>query len=137
MRHRFQFALGGVALLVAACAALLAGAENPTPTPGSYRAAVEATLARRGIEHQGVRVVDSCAPTYQHCGSYRGEVTVQVWKPLQGVIECRWRWTGCALTIAGLGLHAEPLLDSGAPLTLQDLRQLVWDSLEGLRRAVR
>lgn len=124
-------------VVVAVCAALVVAVANATPAPGSYRVAVEAVLARRGVEHRGVRVVDGCAPSYQFCRHYQGDVTVVAWRPLRGQIACRWRWTGCALTIAELGLHAEPLPDAAAPLTAQDIEQLARDVADRLQRMLR
>jgi hypothetical protein len=124
-------------VLAVICVALFLGAASATPAPGSYRVAIEATLARHGVEHQGVRVVDGCAPSYQFCRYYHGQVTVRSGKPLQGEITCRWRWTGCTLTIAELGLHGEPLPDITTPLAMQDIEQLARDATDGLRRAFR
>lgn len=124
---------GSMLTAIVVCLALLPGAGGAPPLLGTYRAAVETVLARRGIEHQGVRVVDGCAPSHQFCRHYRGDVLVLAPRPRRGEIVCRWRWTGCALTIEQLGLHGEPLPDGGLPVRPEDLRQL----LEDLRRWLR
>ena len=137
MRYRTLVALGGMFTLAALCGLLLFGWQSATPAPGSYRAAVELVLLQRGIEHQGLQVVDGCAPTLQLCRHYHGSVTVQFGRPLQGVIDCHWRWTGCTLTLVELGIHAEPLHDTGLPLSLQDLEQAAQDVFDLFGRAPR
>jgi hypothetical protein len=126
--------LGALGLIV--CSMLLLGTADAPPR-GVYRAAVEAALERRGVEHQGVRVVDGCAPTYQLCQRYQGQVTVMLGLPVHGQISCRWRWAGCALSIPALGMRDEPLRGAAMWLTRQDVNQIVGDLTVELRRTVR
>lgn len=117
----------GAVLLLAVCGAAIAGTGRVSPPPGSYRTAVEAALARRSIEHQGVRLTDGCAPSYQFCRHYRADVVVFAPSEYRGEVLCRWRWTGCALTIQSLGVRDEPLPDVVRPLLPWDLDLLAQD----------
>jgi hypothetical protein len=135
MRRHMLLAGCGLPIIMVVCALLWIGARSATP--GCYRAAVETVLARRGVEQQGVRVVDGCAPSYQFCRHYHADVTVRAGQPLPGTIDCRWRWTGCTLTIAELGLHDEPLADTMTPLTRQDIEQILRDIVAGLLHGLR
>src|SRR5689334_13683646 len=72
---------------------------NTQPRPDSYRAAVVRVLDIRRGDYREVEVLDSCAPSYQHCQTYAAIVRVLAATSIVGQIECRERWTTCTLTI--------------------------------------
>lgn len=91
-------------------------ATIPTqPRPGSYRTAALPLLRTRVRDLHAVDVVDGCAPSYQFCQTYAGRVTITTTRTITGEIACAERWTTCTLTVAELGISAEPLRDVRDP----------------------
>jgi hypothetical protein len=122
----------GVALLIiAGAAALPAGAQQ---RPGTYREAVIAVLEAYDLPYEDVRVVHGCAPSYQNCRTYRGEVTVIGTRTHAGVIECRERWTNCTLTLPGAGVRA-PLADVVEEPWIDRVRRVVEEVREQIGAA--
>jgi hypothetical protein len=109
---------------VAAYSGYRRAVANARPRPDSYRAAVERRLDQAQFSYRKVEVTDGCAPTYQFCRTYAGQVRVLTeTTALAGRIDCRRRWTSCTLTIPGANLHAVALPDvvDWLPLTLEDV----------------
>ena len=129
MWQRIQLALLAGMVWTVACVGYFITAANVRPQPGSYREAVKHLLDGARVGYRDVDVTDGCVPTYQLCRTYAGQVRVLTEATiLNGRIDCRRRWTSCALTIPGAGLDTEALPDvvDSLPLTLDE----VWERLQ-------
>ncbi|HMP42722.1 MAG TPA: hypothetical protein PKA05_20245 [Roseiflexaceae bacterium] len=131
MRWIVWLTLGGALLIIAGSAALPAGAQQG---PGTYREAVIAVLDAYDLPYEDVRVVHGCAPSYQNCRSYHGEVTIIGTRTHTGAIDCRERWTNCTLTLPGAGVRA-PLADVVEEPLVDRVRRVVEEVREQIRAA--
>jgi hypothetical protein len=124
MWQRIQLALLVGMVGTVACIGYFITAANTSTRPDSYRAAVERRLDQATFSYRDVEVTDGCAPTYQLCRTYAGQVRVLTEAmTLNGRIDCRWRWTSCTLTIPGAGLDAVvlPNVVDWQPQTLEEV----------------
>lgn len=95
------------------------------PRPDSYRAAVVRVLDVRRVDYRDVEVLDSCAPNYQNCQTYAAMVRILAATTIVGQIECRERWTTCALTIPQAEISGTILDDVRNPIAAR------WEALYG------
>jgi len=135
MRVRVIASLAWLAALLACAIAGALGAAAPV-RPGSYRDGVLAVLRSRNIDPAALVVQDGCAPSLERCRSYAGAVTIVADTTMRGRIDCRERWTGCALTVPAARIDAAPLPDVFSPYSwrLAQLRGELVGWLRGLGR---
>jgi hypothetical protein len=129
MWQRIQLVLLVGMVGTVACIGYFITAANARLQPDSYRAAVERRLDQAQFSYRKVEVTDGCAPTYQLCRTYAGQVRVLTEATtLNGRIDCRRRWTSCTLSIPGTGLRAValPNVVDSLPHTLDE----VWEHLQ-------
>jgi hypothetical protein len=124
MWQRIRLALLVGMVGTVACIGYFITAANTSTRPDSYRAAVERRLDQAAFSYRAVEVIDGCAPTYQLCRTYAGQVRVLTEATtIDGRIDCRRRWTICTLTIPGAGLDAVvlPNVVDWQPRTLEEV----------------
>ena len=100
-------------------------ATNTSARPKSYRAAVMRMLDTQRVEYRDVEVVDGCAPSYQLCRFYAGNVRIMAATTISGQIDCRERWITCSITIPQAGIRGAALDDTIDPLAAR------WGDLYG------
>ena len=125
MRQRLLLALliGVVGML--AWIVSINAATNISPRPANYRAAVMRVLDAQRIDYRDVDVIDGCAPSYQQCRFYAGNVRIMAATRMSGQIDCRERWITCSITIPQAGIRGAALDDTIDPLAAR------WGDLYG------
>jgi hypothetical protein len=105
--------------------AYMSAATNTSARPKSYRAAVMRVLDTQRVEYRDVEVTDGCAPSYQLCQFYAGNVRIMAATSMSGQIDCRERWITCSITIPQAGIRGAALDDTIDPLAAR------WGELYG------
>ena len=125
MRQRVLLTVLVVLVGTAACIGYIIDAAPIRPRPKNYRAAVMRVLDTQRVDYRDVDVIDGCAPSYQLCRFYAGNVLIRATTTMSGQIDCRERWITCSITIPQAGIRGAALDDTIDPLAAR------WGELYG------